>query len=96
MAQHDRGAARARHGMCELKSAVSRRPVGDMPKFGFFRLQRRHSRRLLSRMLLPYGMYLIVLMTMETVDCKEYELNLRFKVSLPSVVMLRLHCVFLF
>jgi len=39
---------------------------------------------------------LIVLMTMETADYKEYELNLRFKVSLSSVVMLRLHCVFFF
>ena len=30
----------ARHAMCELTSAVSRRPVGDLPNFGFFRLPR--------------------------------------------------------
>jgi len=96
MAQHDRGAARARHGMCKLTSAVSRRAVGDVPNFGFFRLQRRRSRRVLTRMLLPFGMCLNVLMAMETADCKAYELNLRFKVNLSSVVMLRLHWVFFF
>jgi hypothetical protein len=55
-----------------------------------------HSRRLLSRMLLFYVMCSIVLMTRKTADCKEYELNLRFKVSLPSVVMPCLHCLFFF
>jgi len=60
----------AQHGMCELTSAVSRRPVGNLLKFGFFRLERRHSRSLLTRMLLPFEMGLIVLMTMETADCK--------------------------
>ena len=34
----------ARHGMCELTSAVSRRPVGDVTRFGFFRLPRGVSR----------------------------------------------------
>ena len=86
----------ARHGMCVLTSAVSRRPVGNLPNFGFFRLQSKHSRRLLTRMLLPFRMCVTVLMTMGTADCKEHELNLRFKVSLSSVVMLRLHRVFFF
>jgi hypothetical protein len=49
----------ARHGMCELTSAVSRRPVGDLPRFGFFRLTRGHSQRLLPRMLLPFVMWVI-------------------------------------
>jgi hypothetical protein len=49
----------ARHGMCELISAISRRPVGDLPRFGFFRLSRGHSRRLLPRMQLPFVMCLI-------------------------------------
>jgi hypothetical protein len=31
-------AARVRHGMCELASAVQRRHVGDLSAFGFFRL----------------------------------------------------------
>jgi hypothetical protein len=30
--------AGSRHGVCELASAVQRRHVGDLPKFGFFRL----------------------------------------------------------
>ena len=30
----------ARHGMCKLTSAVSRRPIGHLPRFGFFRLPR--------------------------------------------------------
>jgi hypothetical protein len=37
----------ARHGKCELASAVQRRHVGDRPKFGFFRLTCRVPRRLL-------------------------------------------------
>jgi len=36
------------HGMCELTSAVERRPVGDLPAFGFFRLSRRVPRKLSS------------------------------------------------
>jgi hypothetical protein len=32
--------AGTRHGMCELTSAVSWRPMGDLPRFGFFRLPR--------------------------------------------------------
>jgi hypothetical protein len=52
-------AAGERHGMCELTSGVSRRLVGDLPRFGFFRLTSGHSRRLLSRMLLPFVMCLI-------------------------------------
>jgi hypothetical protein len=36
--------AGARHGMCELTSAVSQRPVGDLPRFGFCRLPRGVSR----------------------------------------------------
>ena len=28
--------AGTRHGVCKLTPAVSRRPVGDMPRFGFF------------------------------------------------------------
>jgi hypothetical protein len=39
-AQHSMGATLAWHGMCELASAVQRRHVGNMPAFGFFRLQR--------------------------------------------------------
>jgi hypothetical protein len=38
----------ARHGMCELSSAVQRRHVGDLSAFGFFRLPRGVPRRLLS------------------------------------------------
>jgi len=38
---------------------------------------------------------LVVLMTMETADYKEYELNLRFKFSLSSVVMLVFICILL-
>jgi hypothetical protein len=38
----------ARHGMCELASAVQRRHVGDLPAFGFFQLPRGVQRRLLS------------------------------------------------
>jgi hypothetical protein len=47
----------ARHCMCELTSAVSRGPVG--PRFGCFRLPCGHSRRLLTRMLLPFVTCLI-------------------------------------
>jgi len=47
-AQHGRGAAWARHGMCELTSAVERRPVGYLPRFGFFPLPRGVQRRLSS------------------------------------------------
>jgi hypothetical protein len=53
--QHGMGVAWARRGTCELTSAVSRWPVGDLPRFGFFRLSRGHSRRLL----LPFVMCLI-------------------------------------
>ena len=45
----------------------------------FFRLLRGHSRRLLTRMLLPSEMSLIVLMTMETADYTECELTLKLK-----------------
>jgi hypothetical protein len=34
------GMGRARHGICELTSAVSRRSEGHLPRFGFFRLPR--------------------------------------------------------
>jgi hypothetical protein len=47
-AQHSRGAAWARHGMCELTSAVGRQPVGDLSRFGSFRLPRGVPRRLSS------------------------------------------------
>ena len=40
--------AGARCGMCELTSAAERRPVGDLPRFGFFRLSRGVPRRLSS------------------------------------------------
>ena len=33
-----------RHGMCEITSAVSRRPMGDLPRFGSVRRQRGFSR----------------------------------------------------
>jgi len=46
--QHGRSAAWARHGMCAWTSAVGRRPVGDLPRFGSFRLPRGVPRRLLS------------------------------------------------
>jgi hypothetical protein len=36
-----------RYGLCELASTVQRRHVGDLPAFGFFRLQRGVPRRLL-------------------------------------------------
>jgi hypothetical protein len=58
-AQHDRGTAWTRLGMCQVTSAVSWRTVGDQPRFGFFRLPDAHSRRFLTRMLLPFGMCLI-------------------------------------
>jgi len=51
--------------------------VGDLHAFGFFRLLCGHSRRLFTGM--PCGMCLMVLMTMETADCKEYELTLNLK-----------------
>jgi hypothetical protein len=69
--------ARARLDMCELTSAVFRRPVGELPRFGFFRLLGGNSRRLLTRMLLPFGTCLIVLTTMEAADYTEYELALK-------------------
>jgi len=36
----------ARHGICELTSAIERRPVGYLPAFGFSRLPRRVPRNL--------------------------------------------------
>jgi hypothetical protein len=39
----------ARHGMCELASAVQRWHVGDLPAFGFFRLLSGVPRRLLPQ-----------------------------------------------
>jgi hypothetical protein len=95
MAQHGRGTARARHGICELMSAVSRRAVGDLPRFGFFRLLRGHSRSLLTRTLLPFGMFNC---SDDDGDSRLYEIwtNLKVKASLSSMVMLRLHCVFFF
>ena len=60
-------------------SALKRRPVGDLTRFGFFRLLRGYSRRLLPRKLLPFGMFMIVLMTMDTADYTEYELTLKLK-----------------
>ena len=47
--------AGTRHVMCEWTSAVYRRPVGDLPRCGFFRLLCGHSRRLLNRTLLPFA-----------------------------------------
>jgi hypothetical protein len=73
----------ARHGMCEITSAA------DLPGFGFFRLLHGHSRKLITRMLLPVRVRLIVLMTMQTADCTEHELTLKFK----PVFMLLLNCV---
>jgi predicted RNA-binding protein YlxR (DUF448 family) len=49
----------ARNGMYELTSTGSRRPVGDLPSFGFLWLARGHSRRLLTRMLLSFRTCLI-------------------------------------
>ena len=70
---------------------------GRLPRFGFFRLLRGHSRRLLTRMLLRFGMCSgIVLMTRETADCTEYELTLKLKSVFFSVVTLCLYCVFFF
>jgi hypothetical protein len=71
--------AGAKNGMCELTSAVCRRPVGDLASFGFFRLLSGHSRRLLTRMLLPFGMCLIVLITTEIEGETECELTLKLK-----------------
>ena len=42
------GTALARHGMCELTSAVERRPLGHLPPFGFFHLPRGVPRTLSS------------------------------------------------
>jgi hypothetical protein len=78
-AQHSRGTAPARHGICELISAVSRRAVGSLPRFDFFRLLSGHSRSLLTRTLLSFGVCLIVLMMMETADYTEYKLTLNLK-----------------
>ena len=47
-AQHSMGVAWARYGLDELASAVERRPVGDLPAFGFFRLPSEVPRSLLS------------------------------------------------
>jgi len=47
-AQHCRGAAWARHGMCELTSTVKRRPVCDLHRFGYFLLPRGVPRSLSS------------------------------------------------
>jgi hypothetical protein len=74
-----RGHCTARHDMCELTSAVSWRHVANLPRFGFFRLPRRNSRRLLTRMLLSFGVCLTVVMTIETAGYTEYELTLKFK-----------------
>jgi hypothetical protein len=41
-------AAGARHGVGELTSAVEKRPVGDLPRFGFFWPPRGVSRSLSS------------------------------------------------
>jgi len=86
----------ARLDICKLTSAVFRRPVGDLSRFGFFRLLGGYSRSLLTRMLLPFGMCLIVLMTLKTADYTEYELTLKLKATVSSVVILRLHCAFFF
>jgi hypothetical protein len=82
--------AEARHGVCELKSTVSRRPVDYLPSFGFFRLLHGHSRRLIARVLLPFGVCQTVLLAMETVDYPEHELTLQFK----SIFLLLLRYVF--
>ena len=68
---------------------------GDVPRFGFFRLLRGHSRRLLTRMLLPFGVCLFVLMTVETRYYTEHELTLKLK---PFFLLLLCHvlvCIFL-
>jgi len=70
-------------------AALKRRPVGDLTRFGFFRHLRGHSRRLLARKLLPFGMFIIVLMTMDTADYTEYELTLKVKASLSFIITLR-------
>jgi hypothetical protein len=77
--------AGARHGMCELAWAVERRPVSYLPRFGIIRLLRGHSRSLLTKKLLPFGMCLIVLMTLETADYTEYGRTLKLK---PVVLVL--------
>ena len=43
--------SRPRHSMCELTTAGSRRPVGHLHSFGFFRLSRGVTRRLFSQRL---------------------------------------------
>jgi hypothetical protein len=73
--------------MCEFTSAASRLPVGELSSFGFFRLLRGHSRRLLITMLLPTEMCLIVLMAMEA-DYMEYEQTLNLK---PAFLLL--YCI---
>jgi hypothetical protein len=71
------GTARhGQHGMCELASVLSRRPVGGCP-------------RLLTRMLMRFGMCLTVLMTMEKANRTEYKLTLKLK----PVFVLLLRCV---
>jgi hypothetical protein len=82
-------AAGERHGRCELTSAVSWRPVGDLPRFGFFRLTRGHSRMLLARMLLPFRMCLICFDDDEDIRLYRiihfYELMLKLK---PAFLLL--------
>jgi hypothetical protein len=88
-AQRGMGTAEERHGMCELTSAVARRPVGDLPRFGFFRLPCGRSRRLFTIMLFPFRMCLIC--SDDDGDCRLYriihfyELILKLK---PAVLLL--------
>jgi hypothetical protein len=53
--------------------------VGDLPRFGFFRLLRGHSRRLFTGTLLSCGMCLVVLLKMQTAHCTEYELTTKLQ-----------------
>ena len=90
--------AGALRGMIQLAWAAERRPVSDLPRFGFFRLLRGHSRRFffLTRKLLPFGMCWIVLMTMGTADCTEYELPLNWSQSFFCCYAASPLCIFLF
>jgi len=82
-----------------LKVTAEHSTVGDLHTFGFFRLLRGHSRRLFTGMLLPCGIRLIVLMTMETADYTNYELTLKLKpdfhllLSYVSSVLSSLKCL---
>jgi hypothetical protein len=82
-------------GVCELTSAVSRRPLGDLHKFGLLPV----TTRAFSRVVFPVCCYI-----WDVFNCYDDDgdsrlhgirANLKVKAGLSSVVMLRLHCIFI-